>query len=115
MKDNTRKILYSPGYGAGWVSWHRGSRAEKLFMLEYAPFIKFLEESEDNKLDPDDEHVKQFKKDWDIAFPESAGDYPYTCGLEQLEVVEVGSDCSVMITEYDGYEEVKTLGEQCWL
>jgi len=38
-----RNILYSPEYGAGWVSWHSGPKEEKLFMLEYKPFIEALE------------------------------------------------------------------------
>ncbi len=38
-----RKIHYSPGYGAGWTTWHLGDEAERKFMLEYAPLIAFLE------------------------------------------------------------------------
>jgi hypothetical protein len=42
-----RKVLYSPGFGAGWVSWHRGTREEQLFMLEYKPFIAAIEDEEE--------------------------------------------------------------------
>lgn len=35
-----RSILYSPGYGGGWTSWHHGSDEERRFALEYAPFIE---------------------------------------------------------------------------
>lgn len=38
-----RKILYSPRYGAGWVSWYSGSNEEKLWMLEYPGFVQALE------------------------------------------------------------------------
>ncbi len=41
-----RKILYSPGYGAGWVSWHHGSEEEKKFMLSYPAFIEAVETPE---------------------------------------------------------------------
>ena len=37
----TRKILYSPGWGAGWVSWNDGKAAE--IMLTYQPIIDFIE------------------------------------------------------------------------
>ena len=41
-----RKILYSPGYGAGWVTWHGGAEDERRFMLEHAPTIAKLESGE---------------------------------------------------------------------
>lgn len=37
----SRKILYSPGFGAGWASWNSGETAK--YMLEYQPIIEFLE------------------------------------------------------------------------
>lgn len=38
-----RKILYSPGYGAGWTTWHMGPPDQQEFMLSYEPFIEALE------------------------------------------------------------------------
>ncbi len=33
-KDKIRKALYSPGYGAGWSTWHdRERRTQQEFML----------------------------------------------------------------------------------
>lgn len=87
-----RKILYSPGYGAGFVSWSHGSSKQKKFMLEYKPFVEFLEgggkfteilvKCEPEEYDASSgllpkELIVQFKADWDKAFPEKAGDYPY--------------------------------------
>ena len=43
MTENQRKILYSPGFGAGWTTWFSGSPEAKRFMLEYAPFVEALE------------------------------------------------------------------------
>lgn len=43
-----RKILYSPGYGAGWTTWNGGDKKQKKFMLEYTPFVVACE-SADNK------------------------------------------------------------------
>lgn len=45
----TKKILYSPGYGAGWTTWHSGTKEEKQFMFEYQPFIDAIEN--DQKID----------------------------------------------------------------
>lgn len=36
-----RKILYSPGFGAGWSSWNSNKVAKK--MIEYQQIITFLE------------------------------------------------------------------------
>jgi len=114
-----RKVLYSPGYGAGWVSWHSGSKAEKLFMLEYAPFIAYLEakqkreEKKGSRIREGfpDELMEQFKVDWDAKFPDKAGEYPYSGGLGSLSIREVPTGALVRINEYDGSETVEVLGE----
>lgn len=38
-----RKILYSPGFGAGWVSWHHGSDDERRFMLSHPALVAACE------------------------------------------------------------------------
>lgn len=100
-----RKILYSPGYGAGWVSWGPEHREQRLFMLEYQPFIECLEKGEGPL---SGEHVlfERFQKDWDEKFPESKGDYPYPGGLEKLKVLVVPDGATVRIREREGYETV---------
>lgn len=113
-----RKILFSANYGAGWVSWHSGSPEEKRFMLEYAPFVEFLEKGgkfteKGSELHDADwlqpkELVDQFKADWDKNFPKKAGDYPYLGGLRDLAVYEVADGTVVRVEEYDGYESVVT-------
>lgn len=93
-----RKILYSPGYGAGWTSWHSGSKEEKLFMLEYKPFIKILENG--NEITEKD--IERFNDDFREKFPEA--ETPYTGGVRDLTVH--GTDGVVRIEEYDGSESV---------
>lgn len=39
----TRKILYSPGHGAGWSSWFGGPAEQRLFMLTYPGLIDAVE------------------------------------------------------------------------
>ena len=118
-----RKILYSPGFGAGWVSWHSGSREEKLFMLEYKPFIDALEANKDlcgyfgrrdRKLVkttfesdiPDFLPIDQFIKDWIEKFE---SEVPYLGGLRDLEIEEVSDGALVEIEDYDGNEKVKVI------
>jgi hypothetical protein len=130
-KEGVRKVLYSPGYGAGWVSWAHGSIDQQRFMLEYKPFIEFLEKQgeetyhdrrtrkqgeEKTRLHEAHPLVEQFKKDWDAAFPESARDYPFFGGLDDLSIYEAPEHALVRIKEYDGSESVEVLGEDLgWL
>lgn len=109
-----RKVLYSPGYGAGWVSWYSGSTEEKQFMLTYQPFIDFLENGgqfPDRDQDSENlEIVKQFIVDFKNRFPNA--DIPYFGGLRDLEVECV--EGAVQIKEYDGSESVRISSKE-WL
>lgn len=94
----TKKILYSPGYGAGWTTWHSGTKKEQQFMFEYQPFIDAIE----NGQEIDGSLEEQFLKDWKEKFPTSRP--PYMGGAFQLKVQTV--DGPFRIEEYDGYESV---------
>ena len=119
-----RKILYSPGYGAGWTTWMYNKEMKK-FALEYAPLIEAIESANAN----DDEEelkallrvpeygvgepdfskchsiVKEFVKECDSRF----GQVPFLRGLGNLEVAVVNG--RVRIEEYDGSESVIEEGE----
>jgi hypothetical protein len=102
-----RKILYSPGYGAGWTSWNTGEVAK--LMIDYQPIIDALEGGDMMS----DRHpaVIQLKQECSEKFGES-----YVCflGAENLKVATVSG--KVRINEYDGsesYEEEGSYNE--WL
>lgn len=110
-----RKILYSPGFGAGWTSWFHGSKEAKKFMLEYKPFIEFLENG--GKFIGDKEAllgesydqipvVRKFIEEFQHKFPEEEA--PFFSGLEDLAICKVPDNCLVSIHEYDGSESVRT-------
>ena len=121
-----RKILYSPGFGAGWVSWAYDVGLRR-FMLEYAPFIEALESA--------DEHGRGLAKFEDGRFgvrvprcllpllpafitecKERFGCVPYLGGLRDIEVYEVDDGVRVRIEEYDGAESVVTeQGDREWI
>lgn len=98
------KILYSPGFGAGYSTWNSGSREFEKFILTYQPFIEFLEADEKNVIPEDEEHplVKQFLKDCLDKFNQ---DYVCILGLDQLQVTEVSGPFTV--EEYDGSESIR--------
>lgn len=41
----TRKILYSPGHGAGWTTWESDPEVKRL-MLDWPPLIAAIEAGE---------------------------------------------------------------------
>jgi hypothetical protein len=116
-----RKILYSPGYGAGWTTWGGDTREEKLFMLEYAPFVEALEAWDRKSLKgsgmdavPATLDVERFERDWRERFPTS--EVPYLGGLRNLAVMSVPDGARVRVNEYDGFESVEIEGDyEGWL
>lgn len=102
-----RKILYSPGYGAGWTSWNTSNPDVEKYMLTYAPIISFLENGGKFK-DSEDSHqlLVQLREECKNKFGE---DYVCTLGAGQLKVKSVSG--RVRINEYDGFESVEEEGE----
>jgi hypothetical protein len=92
-----RKILYSPGFGAGWSSW---ISAPPKFVCEYQPIIDAIERGED--LSPSHPAVVQFADEC----KERYGTDPYLGGLEDLRIHAVDDGVMVRIDEYDGSESV---------
>lgn len=119
-----RKILYSPGYGAGWTTWESNPEIKK-FMLTYKPIVDFLEAG--GSFSHEETHVefkdgpkgKRTEPDFSKLHPilqqfvkecmEKFGNYPYLGGARDLRVAEV-SDGPVKIEEYDGNESFHGLG-----
>jgi hypothetical protein len=113
MTDNTlppRKILYTCDYGSGWTSWaFNATAAEKRFMLEYRPFIHYLEDG--GKLSETHRLAEAFKKDWARI---SMKEPPYLTGLPNLDIKLVPAGALVRIKEHHGLEEVIISNEE-WL
>lgn len=100
------KILYSPGYGAGWSSWNSGETGR--FMLTYAPIVDFIEAggeftSTDHPLlvALAAECLARFGTD-------------YVCLLGATDLRVWSGEGRVRVEEYDGSESVVTEGEQDW-
>ena len=95
------KILYSPGYGAGWVTWASGTREEKMFMLTYKPFIEALE----TKGKISDKLIKRFEKDFKAKFPNTT--VPYDGGIKDLTIEDIPKGYQFQVNEYDGSESIE--------
>jgi hypothetical protein len=95
VRDSKVAVLYSPGYGAGWYSWHH------IEELLYDPsIIEWLESEEFDKI----EHYLTLK-------------YPgeYFGGLEDLSVQWIDQGTEFRIAEYDGAEVIELKPDTRWL
>ena len=110
-----RKVLYSPGYGAGWSTWNGASKQEKQWLCEYQPFIEYLQNNKEfpkgSREGSFDEYETtdlgmQVQRDWKAAFPNATP--LYLGGMDNLCVHEVEDDAQYRVEEYDGYESVVT-------
>jgi len=105
IKDGKVAVLYSPGFGAGWYSWH------KIEELLYHP--KLVELVENN----------QHKEITESLIAELLGlvnedDRPYgisDSAIEDLAVVWLPVGTEFMIEEYDGHESITLKEKQRWL
>lgn len=123
-KENpvTHKILYSPGWGAGWLTWaHSATDEQRRFILTYEPLIAALENGDDigfvnaNSISDDKYRpgspLDQFVKDWIAQWGDE--DVPYLGGARDLAVYEVSGP--FRIDEYDGNESVIEAREEQWI
>ena len=95
VRDGKVAVLYSPGYGAGWYSWHQ------LEELLYDPSIVLWLESEE----PD-----KIQNYLTLKYPGE-----YFGGLQDLSVQWIDQGAEFRITEYDGAESIEFKDKQEWL
>ena len=91
-------VLYSPGYGAGWYSWHR--KEELLFDPNIVHMV--LEDRHD---DIEDYVLGLYPNDVE----------PYMGGADDLTVEWVPLGEKFRIDEYDGAESVVLASREDWL
>lgn len=95
IRDNKVAVLISPGYGAGWYSWHFNEE------LLYDPSI--VQWLESNQLEKAQTYLE-------LKYPDD-----YHGGLEDLEVVWVPIGERFRVEEYDGAESLVLESEQRWM
>lgn len=109
------KILYSPGFGAGWSSWCSDEREAQVFMLTYKPLIDALEAGKDigaGNSSSSEPRPGSILDDFARAYKERFGDVPYLGGARDLTVTEVTEP--FRIHEYDGSESVECREKIGW-
>jgi hypothetical protein len=95
VRDGQVAVLVSPGFGAGWYSWHH---VEELL---YDPsVVEWLEQGEMSKIE---------------AYLALKYQDEYFGGLEDLEVKWVPVGARFRIDEYDGAETLVLESHETWL
>ena len=91
-KDGKIAVVYSPGFGAGWSSWHIGDAEGLLFDREIAEAVLSGDRGE--------------------AVEIAQRKYGSTCwdGGRSLDVAWVPKGARFEISEYDGAESVRVFG-----
>jgi hypothetical protein len=102
------KIIYSPGYGAGWSTWARGFGDDRKYCIKLATDNELIHLAEAYlrgvlRLD---EFVYRFKTRAEEIAPERC----YFGAIERgnIAIAEIPDGIRWRIVEYDGYENVET-------
>ncbi len=99
----SRKILISPGFGAGWSTWIGTTREQTEFALFDSKLIEAVERG------LTDEDVADFEARFEKQFPSETA---YTGGARALRVVEVPGE--FIVKEYDGSESLCLRDGEDW-
>jgi len=95
IRDGRVAVLVSPGYGAGWYSWHGNEE------LLYDPSIAEWVEQDD---------LDKIKTYLELKYPNDTA-----LGLSDLEVVWVPVGARFRIDEYDGAENLVLETNERWM
>lgn len=107
IRDGKVAVLYSPGYGAGWYSWH------SIEELLYDPVLVEMVEAYRVNERPTPEQVFDFTE----SVERHCSKYKdcYFGGADDLEVMWLPVGTNFRIHEYDGSETVEVRDEMHWM
>ena len=97
IKNGNVAVLYSPGFGAGWYSWH--DVEELLFDPKVVDMV--LEKTTAETIE--------------LYCQEVYGTRSYYGGAEDLEVMWVPTGTQFIVDEYDGAETVTVMDKVRWI
>lgn len=105
VRDGKVAVLFSPGFGAGWYSWH--GRKELLF----DPSVVYMVE----QMHKEPMQREAWISNIEAYIKEEYGDEIYLGGAEDLEVAWLDEGCEFLIEEYDGSEGIQVKEETPWM
>ena len=95
IRDNQVAVLYSPGHGAGWYSWH-GVEA----LLFDPSIVAWIEAQEHDKI---------------LSYVTLKYPNEYFRGLDNLTIQWIPLGTEFRIDEYDGLETIKFKERERWI
>lgn len=99
-RDGKVAVLYSPGFGAGWVSWAE-DRHKDLLAFD-ADIVQAVLDGDRSKAAA-------------LAVEKCGEDSLCTIGADQLEVMWLEKGTLFEINEYDGKESVHVIGSRGYM
>lgn len=76
-----RKVLYSPGFGAGWSTWCHGDKAARLLLMEFPPLVAAVEA----EIDDGTVTAEALQAQWDAITEPLYGPAGWTTEMEMRE------------------------------
>ena len=95
IRDGKVAVLYSPGYGAGWFSWHN------IEALVYDPRVVH--------------YVETGEKELILSYVDEVYPDVYCGGVEDLQIEWINEGTLFRINEYDGSESIEIKDNVDWL
>lgn len=92
-------VLYSPGYGSGWVSWNTDRGAPAEFLLHDEKIVELVEKNQRDKIE---DYIKS-------QYPDV-----YCGGVESLQIKWLPQGTQFRIEEYDGLEIIRINHDDYW-
>lgn len=105
IRDGCVGVLYSPGFGAGWYSWHR---VEELI---FDPNVIAIVEKYQNEY----EDRQSMALEIEAYCTKTYGDEYYYGGADDLVVEWLPVETKFWINEYDGSESLITIDSMDWI
>ena len=103
IRDDRVAVLVSPGFGAGWYSWHRNED------LLFDPFIA------ETLIQCDEVFGETQINEITDYVTKTYGDDNYLGGLDQLAIVWLPVGTEFRIDEYDGAESLVVKEDEEWM
>ena len=110
IRNGMVAVLYSPGYGAGWITWNRGHN----YLLFHPDLVEAVERMNDAETKEEEEIIQQeIEKIAHRLCIKYRGedDDVYTGGAEGLTIEWISEGYAFEVKEYDGYESIQYLGD----
>lgn len=103
IKDGKVAVLYSPGYGAGWYSWHHTEE-----LLYHPKLVELVENGRHEEIT--DSLIAEI-----LGIIDEDSMPCYISGIDDLEIAWLPLGTEFKIHEYDGDESIMLKETEQWL